>query len=80
ANLVLPVLFTISMLFRSRVRKTYGMIRARIAALNAYLQEHITGMRVVQLFGHEPVSRAQFADLNAANRRAQLQTIQYYAL
>lgn len=80
ANLVLPVLFTISMLFRSRVRRTYGMIRARVASLNAYLQEHITGMRVVQLFGHEPASRKQFARLNASNRAAQLQTIRYYAL
>jgi ATP-binding cassette subfamily B protein len=37
-------------------------------------------MRVVQLFGHEPASRDQFARLNASNRQAQLQTIRYYAL
>lgn len=80
ANLVLPVLFTISMVFRSRVRSTYRLIRARVAALNSYLQEHITGMRVVQLFKREATSQARYAELNRAVRRSYLQTIRYYAL
>ena len=80
ANVVLPVLFAISMLFRARVRTTYLRIRARIAALNAFLQEQITGIRVVQLFGREPASAARFAALNAAHREAHLQTVGYYAL
>ena len=80
ANIVLPALFVISMLFRARVRTTYRLIRARIAALNAFLQEQITGIRVVQLFGREPASAAKFAELNAAHRQAHLQTVGYYAL
>ncbi len=80
ANIVLPVLVTISMLFRSRVRASYRNIRSRVAAINAFLQEHLTGMRVVQLFRREPAARQNFAALNAAHRDGQLRTILYYAL
>ncbi len=80
ANVALPVLAAISLLFRSRVRRTYGLVRTRVAALNAFLQEHLTGMRVVQLFGREEASRGKFAALNAAHREAHLRTIFYYAI
>ena len=80
ANIVLPVLVTISLLFRSRVRTSYRDIRTRVAAMNAFLQEHLTGMRVVQMFGREAAVGDQFARLNAAHRDGQLRTILYYAL
>jgi ATP-binding cassette subfamily B protein len=80
ANLVLPILAAISLVFRSRVRRSYRLIRQRVAALNTFLQEHVTGMRVVQLFGQEEASRVKFARLNDAHRRAHLQTILYYSL
>ena len=80
ANIVLPVLLAISMLFRSRVRASYRDIRSRVAAMNSFLQEHLTGMRVVQIFGHEGGSRRRFDGLNSAHRDAQLRTVLYYAL
>lgn len=80
ANIVLPVLVAISLLFRSRVRNSYRDIRTRVAAMNAFLQEHLTGMRVVQMFGREAAAGDQFARLNAAHRDGQLRTILYYAL
>lgn len=80
ANLVLPALLAISMLFRSRVRNSYRRIRGRVAALNSFLQEHLTGMRLVQLFGREAHARHRFAALNGAHRDAQLRTVSYYAL
>jgi ATP-binding cassette subfamily B multidrug efflux pump len=80
ANLVLPVLFAVSTLFRSRVRRNYRNIRSRVAAINSYLQEHITGMRVVQLFGREPQIRDDFAHLNDRHRQSFLKTIHYYSL
>ncbi len=80
ANLVLPVLFCISLVFRSRVRTSYRLVRGRVAAMNAFLQEHLTGMRVVQLFGRERSSAAAFAALNSKHRAAHLQTVFYYAL
>jgi ATP-binding cassette subfamily B protein len=80
ANVVLPVLVAISLLFRARVRHSYGEIRTRVAAMNAFLQEHLTGMRVVQLFGRESSTQEQFAALNGAHRDQQLRTVGYYAL
>ena len=80
ANLVLPALIAISLLFRSRVRRSYGEIRVRVAAMNAFLQEHLTGMRVVQMFGRETATLSRFAGLNGAHREAQLRTVGYYAL
>jgi ATP-binding cassette subfamily B protein len=80
ANIVLPVLVGISLLFRSRVRRSYRDIRARVAAMNAFLQEHLTGMRIVQIFGRETDTRRDFSTLNAAHRDGQLRTILYYAL
>jgi ATP-binding cassette subfamily B protein len=80
ANIVLPVLVGISLLFRARVRASYRDIRARVAAMNAFLQEHLTGMRIVQLFGRERETGRRFSTLNAAHRDGQLRTILYYAL
>jgi ATP-binding cassette subfamily B protein len=80
ANLVLPALIAISLLFRARVRRSYAEIRTWVAAMNAFLQEHLTGMRVVQLFGRETATSARFAALNGAHRDVQLRTVGYYAL
>jgi len=80
ANTVLPALFVVSIVFRSRVRSNYRRIRSRVAAINSYLQENITGMRVVQLFSREPQVSQQFADLNAQHRDAFMKTIHYYSL
>lgn len=80
ANLVLPALAGISILFRSRVRASYRRIRTRVAAMNSFLQEHFTGMRLVQLFGRERHAQSEFAARNGAHRDAQLRTVGYYAL
>lgn len=80
ANIVLPILIVLSAGFRSRVRATYRTTRARVAAINAYLQEHITGMRVVQLFGREKTSAAEYDEKNRAHRDVLLKTISYYAV
>src|SRR5437763_4937069 len=50
---VIPLVYLTSHLFQSRVRIAYREIRSRLARINAYLQERVTGMRIVQLFGRE---------------------------
>ena len=66
--------------FRSKVRESYRDIRTRIARINAYLQERITGMRVVQLFGREADEARRFDELNRGHLDANLKSITYYAL
>ncbi len=77
---VLPFLAVTAALFRSRVRHTYRLVRTAIARINAFLQENLVGMQVVQLFNHEAHNRRRFDRLNDQHLDAHLQTIFYYAL
>jgi ATP-binding cassette subfamily B protein len=77
---VLPVVFVAATVFRRAVRSAYRDIRVRLARINAYLQERITGMSVVQLFGQERASREEFAAINDDHLEAHLRSITYYAL
>lgn len=77
---VIPLVYLTSHVFQRRVRVAYREIRTRLARINAYLQERITGIRVVQLFGREAAETARFAALNRAHRDANLRSITIYAL
>ncbi len=77
---ILPFIVLVSVWFRSGARRTYRMVRARIAAINAFLQEHISGMPVVQLFNRQGEEAAKFASLNARHRDANLDSIWYYSV
>lgn len=77
---ILPFVFWAAFLFRSRIRTAYRDIRVRIARINAFLQERITGVRVVQLFNREEADAARLAELNEDHLQAHLRSITYYAL
>ncbi len=77
---VMPLLWLVVTLFRTRVREAFRDIRARVARLNAFLQEHLSGIRVVQLFNRERDSARRFDRLNAEHRRAHLRSITLYAI
>jgi ATP-binding cassette subfamily B protein len=70
----------VSHVFRAKVRDSYRDVRTRLARINAYLQERITGMRVVQLFGREETEAKRFDELNRGHLQANLDSITYYAL
>ncbi|MFZ0211434.1 MAG: ABC transporter ATP-binding protein [Candidatus Acidiferrales bacterium] len=61
---VLPLMFGVTWIFRNSVRDANRRIRTAIARINAFLQEHISGMSVIQLFNRERKAREQFAELN----------------
>jgi ATP-binding cassette subfamily B multidrug efflux pump len=61
---VIPFILGVTLLFRAKVRDAYRRIRTAVARINAFLQEHISGMSVVQLFNREPAARRQFARVN----------------
>lgn len=77
---VIPMLFIVAMLFRRNVRVAYREIRTRLARINAFLQEHLSGMRVIQLFGREPATRKRFDEVNASHLEAHLRSIRIYAI
>ncbi len=67
---VLPVIFWATMIFRRLVREAYRRIRVAIARINAYLQEHVTGITVLQLFNRERASFEQFEVINRSHMDA----------
>jgi len=77
---VLPLIVVITQWFRRHVRDSYRTVRAWIARINAFLQENITGMATVQLFGREARNFAQFSAINARHRDANIDSIFYYAV
>ncbi len=77
---VVPFIFLTSWVFRSRVRDSYRDIRTRLARINAFLQERLTGMRIVQLFGRERDEASRFAQLNQSHLDAHLKSVTVYAL
>src|SRR6266581_297392 len=77
---VLPLLFLCTWIFRDKVRDANRRIRTAIARINAFLQEHISGMSVVQLFNRERKARAQFAELNRFHMEAYKDAILAFAL
>ncbi len=77
---VLPLIVLVTQWFRTHVRESYRTVRLWIARINAFLQEHITGMATVQLFRRERVSYARFDDINRRHRDANVESIFYYAV
>jgi len=77
---VIPFVVIVSGLFRKGVRESYREIRVRIARINSFLQERLTGMRIVQLFGQEKREAERFDELNRSHLDAQLKSITVYAL
>ncbi len=77
---VLPVLIYGTFLFRRKVRESYRDVRLHLARLNAYMQEHVTGMNIVQIFHKQKEELKKFASINDDYRVANIHGIFYYAL
>ncbi|HEV8657146.1 MAG TPA: ABC transporter ATP-binding protein [Thermoanaerobaculia bacterium] len=77
---ITPFILLVSIWFRRGARITYRQVRARIAAINAFLQEHISGMATVQLFNREAKEAEKFDKLNVRHRDANIDSIFYYAV
>ncbi|PBQ34853.1 antibiotic ABC transporter ATP-binding protein [Sphingobacteriaceae bacterium] len=76
----IPLLFIATALFKRGVKKTFTLVRNAVAALNTFTQEHITGMRLVQLFNREDRELEKFKEINAQHRIANIKSIFYYSV
>ena len=77
---VLPVLFYATFLFRKKVRDAYRNERKYLSRLNSYMQEHITGMNIVQIFNKENSEFRKFLTINSDYRNALIKSVFYYAI
>jgi ATP-binding cassette subfamily B protein len=78
--MVVPMLGAATAWFRRGARIGFRAVRSKIARLNAFTQEHLSGAQTVQLFNREEKALTQFGEINAAHLQANLDTIFYYAV
>ncbi|MCY4170406.1 MAG: ABC transporter ATP-binding protein [Bacteroidetes bacterium] len=77
---VMPFMLMVTMWFKRNVRGQYRETRKQVARLNSFMQEHVTGMLIVQLFGREKVEMKRFEKINDDHQTAQLKTVFYHSL
>ncbi len=71
----LPLLWMLVRYARGAMRRSFREIRLRLAAMNSFVQEHLSGIRVVQFLGRAATAKRQYNDINAAHRDAYLESI-----
>jgi ATP-binding cassette subfamily B protein len=76
----IPLLFAAAWAFRRYVRIAYRAIRTQVGRMNSFLQEHVVGMKIVQLFGREEESFHSFREINREHFRVQVQAVFYHAI
>ncbi|MBN2032909.1 MAG: ABC transporter ATP-binding protein [Deltaproteobacteria bacterium] len=77
---LLPFIFALTLLFSSLARDAFRELRAKVAKINAFLQERITGMRIIQLFATEEFQAANFGQINHENYMAGMKQIRIFAV
>lgn len=75
-----PLLLVASYIFKEKVKHSFQRVRAQVARMNAFLQEHITGIKTVQIFAAEARVAQKFKDINREYTQANLDGIFYYAV
>jgi len=76
----LPLLITATFYFRHKARDAYREVRLKVARLNAYVQEHLTGVNIVQLFAREKNIYNDFDNINTDLRAGHFRAVMYYAI
>lgn len=75
-----PLLLYATYLFKEGIKKTFQEVRTQVARLNAFLQEHISGMSVVQIFAAEAQEMQKFVAINDLQKKAHVRSIWYYSI
>jgi ATP-binding cassette, subfamily B, multidrug efflux pump len=76
----IPVLLLATWLFKNAVKSAFQDVRTAVARLNAFVQEHITGMKIVQIFNREGVEFEKFKEINEQHRAANIRSIWHYSV
>mgnify|MGYP001364054204 FL=1 len=76
----LPFLFLTTYVFKEKVKLSFNNVRTAVANLNSYVQEHIIGMNIVQIFGNEKKEYERFKEINQTHLKANLKAVLYYSI
>jgi ATP-binding cassette, subfamily B, multidrug efflux pump len=77
---VLPILIYTTALFQVAIKATFQEVRNQVANLNGFVQERVTGMKIVQLFNREYIEYENFKEINDNHKKANIKTIWYYSV
>lgn len=75
-----PVMFLATWWFKNSVKASFTDVRNQVSRLNTFVQEHITGMKIVQVFNREKVEMDRFREINAKHRDANVRSVLYYSI
>jgi len=76
----LPFLFLTTYIFKEKVKVSFNDVRNAVANLNSFVQEHIVGMNIVQIFGNEDKEYKKFKDINNTHLHSNLKAVLYYSV
>ncbi|MFT6192558.1 MAG: subfamily B ATP-binding cassette protein MsbA [Polaribacter sp.] len=77
---ILPILVYATKLFQVAIKETFQQVRNQVANLNGFVQERVTGMKIVQLFNREEIEYENFKEINNKHKKAHVKTIWYYSV
>jgi len=77
---VLPILIYATKIFQIAIKATFQEVRTQVANLNGFVQERVTGMKIVQLFNREKIEYDNFLAINDKHKKAHVKTVWYYSI
>ena len=78
--ITLPILLIATYIFKEKIKITFDSVRNAVANLNSFVQEHVTGMSIVQIFNSEKTEYEKFKKINAEHKKANIKSILYYSI
>lgn len=76
----LPILLISTYIFKEKIKTAFNEVRTAVANLNSFVQEHITGMNIVQIFNSEQREYEKFREINKVHRKAHIKSVMYYSV
>ncbi|MDW3212297.1 MAG: ABC transporter ATP-binding protein [Reichenbachiella sp.] len=76
----LPVLIFATYIFKEKIKVSFNSVRTAVSNLNSFVQEHITGMSIVQIFNSEERELEKFKDINREHKKANIKSVMYYSV
>ncbi len=77
---MLPFLLVSTYVFKEKIKHAFNEVRNAVSNLNTFVQEHVTGMSIVQIFGSEATELEKFKEINKTHKRANIKTVKYYSI
>ncbi|TVR36441.1 MAG: ABC transporter ATP-binding protein [Cryomorphaceae bacterium] len=76
----IPLLLVATNIFKNAIKKAFQQVRTQVAVLNTFVQEHITGMNIVQIFNREEEEARKFREINQKHRQAHIRSVWAYSI